>query len=108
MERVKTPTPWPSIVVKEGEWAGWTKFTADPFEEHSGPFYHRRGGEGSIFCAMRVSDKQLNGGGFIHGGALMTFADFCLFAIAQDELHEAPAVTVTLTASSLPLSPRAA
>ena len=57
MERAETATPWPSIVMGEGEWTGWTKFTADPFEEHAGPFYHRRTGEGSIRCAMRVSDK---------------------------------------------------
>lgn len=95
MESVNPATPWPSRVIDEGEWAGWTQFTADPFEQHAGPFYHRRTTDGSIRCAMRVSGKQLNGGGFIHGGALMTFADFCLFAVAQDALHEAPAVTAT-------------
>jgi uncharacterized protein (TIGR00369 family) len=105
MERVEAATPWPSRVVDEGEWAGWTQFTADPFEEHAGPFYHRRIEDGSILCAMRVSDQQLNGGGFIHGGALMTFADFCLFAIAQDELHEAPAVTATFNSEFIAAVP---
>jgi uncharacterized protein (TIGR00369 family) len=105
MGQAETATPWPSIVMVDGEWAGWTKSSADPFEEHAGPFYHRRTGEGTIRCAMRVSDKQLNGGGFIHGGALMTFADFCLFAIAQDDLHEAPAVTATFNSQFITAVP---
>lgn len=54
---------------------------------------------------MRVSDKQLNGGGFIHDGALMTFADFCLFAVAQGELHEAPAVTLTFSSEFVAAAP---
>lgn len=105
MEQVATATPWPCRVLDEGEWAGWTQFTADPFEEHVGPFYHRRQEQGPILCAMRVSEKQLNGGGSIHGGALMTFADFCLFAFAQDELHEANAVTVTFNSEFISAVP---
>jgi uncharacterized protein (TIGR00369 family) len=108
MERAQLATPWPSTVMEEGEWAGWTKFIADPFEEHAGPFYHRRYEQVSIRCAMRVSHQQLNGGGFIHGGALMTFADYCLFAIAQDELHEGPAVTATFNSEFISAVPAGA
>jgi uncharacterized protein (TIGR00369 family) len=95
MEQAEPVSPWPSTVVERGEWKGWTQFTSDPFEQHAGPFYHRREEDGSVRCSMRVVEKHLNGGGYIHGGALMTFADYCLFAIAQHELHDAPAVTAT-------------
>jgi len=37
----------------------------------------------------------LNGGGTIHGGALMSFADFSLFSIAHSELRDVKAVTLT-------------
>ena len=95
MDDTQGSSPWPSRLVNEGEWSGWTQFTADPFEEHAGPVFFRRDEDGAVRCGMRVEEKHLNGGHFIHGGALMTFADYCLFAIAQDELHDGPAVTAT-------------
>jgi uncharacterized protein (TIGR00369 family) len=91
--------------VDRGEWKGWIQFTSDPFEQLAGPFYHRRDENGSIRCAMRVGDTHLNGGGFIHGGALMTFADYCLFAIAQHELRTAPAVTATFNSEFIAAVP---
>jgi uncharacterized protein (TIGR00369 family) len=105
MERTKAVPPWPMRVVDEGDWKGWTQFTSDPFESHAGPFYHQREPDGSIRCAMRVADKHLNGGNFIHGGALMTFADYCLFAVAQDELHDTPAVTATFNSEFIAAVP---
>ena len=96
MNDMPEAAPWPSRVVDEGEWAGWTQFTGDPFEEHAGPFFYRRHDDGSIRCAMRVEHKHLNGGHFVHGGALMTFADYCLFAIALDDLCGEPAASLRL------------
>ena len=37
----------------------------------------------------------MNGGGAIHGGCLMSFADFSLFAIAHNALRDTHAVTMT-------------
>ena len=45
-------------------------------------------------CAFRVEKKHLNGASNVHGGAFMSFADYCLFAIASPIL-EGPAVTVS-------------
>jgi acyl-coenzyme A thioesterase PaaI-like protein len=86
---------WPKQVIKTGEWAGWSIYTSDPFEAHAGPFYHRRADNGLTVCAMRAETLHMNGGGYMHGGAIMTFADFALFAIAQPILKGAPAVTAT-------------
>src|ERR1035438_2525456 len=50
--------------------------------------------DGQIRCAFRVEKKHLNGSGNVHGGAFMSFADYCLFAIASPVL-QGPAVTVS-------------
>jgi len=69
-------------LVKEGPWAGWYHWEpVDFFEEHAGPFYCQPEGDG-ILCGFIPEAKNRNGGGNIHGGALMTFADYALFMIA--------------------------
>jgi acyl-coenzyme A thioesterase PaaI-like protein len=74
-------------VETEGEFAGWRTWIRDNFETHSGPFYHRMDENGRIQCAFRVGKKHLNGAGNVHGGCFMTFADYCLFALASPELQ---------------------
>jgi uncharacterized protein (TIGR00369 family) len=105
VEQEQLTTPWPSKIVESGWCAGWTQFVSDPFEAHAGPFFHRRLENRTIVCRMRVEPKHLNGGGFVHGGALMAFADFALFAIAQDELHEDSAVTATFNSEFISAVP---
>jgi uncharacterized protein (TIGR00369 family) len=82
--------------VTEGEFAGWRYWPEDHFEAHAGPYYFRRDGDGVVRCAFRVSRHHLNGGGSTHGGCLLTFADYCLFALAQDALADARGVTISL------------
>ena len=84
----------------EGEFSGWRTWTRDNFETHTGPFWHRMEDDGSIRCAFRVEKKHLNGGGNVHGGCLMTFADYCLFAFAAPIL-QGPAVTVSFASEFL-------
>ena len=62
--------------MEEGEFAGWNFWKGDPYETRSGPFFMRRDEDGSIVSAFRAEDKHMNGGGFLHGGCLMTFAPF--------------------------------
>ena len=83
-------------VVTEGEWAGWSFYPGgDPFEDLAGPFYCRIDDEGRRVCAFRAEAKHMNGGQFMHGGCVMTFADFCLFWIAREALGTGPSVTAT-------------
>jgi acyl-coenzyme A thioesterase PaaI-like protein len=77
----------------DGEFAGWRTWSRDSFETHTGPFWHRMEDDGSIRCAFRVEKKHLNGSHNVHGGCFMTFADYCLFAIAGPLLN-GPGVTV--------------
>ena len=86
--------------VTEGEFAGWTMFTDEAFEGMVGPFYYRAREDG-VRCAFRAEPRHLNAGGRMHGGCLMTFADFALFSIAHNELKENFAVTLSMTSEFL-------
>jgi acyl-coenzyme A thioesterase PaaI-like protein len=87
------------VTETEGEWAGWSRHPGgDPFEDLAGPFYHRKREDGVPVCAFRAERKHLNGGGFLHGGLMMTFADFSLFVIAHDVIADARTVTATFNA----------
>ena len=82
--------------ITEGEWAGWRNWGADPWEDAGGPFFYRVEDDGSVRCAFKAEPRHMNGGGFMHGGCLVTFADYALFAIAWKDLNESYAVTVSL------------
>jgi uncharacterized protein (TIGR00369 family) len=90
--------PWRPQLVTAGPWAGWGRYDTDPFETLTGPFYARRGDDGALVCAFRAEKKHMNGGGFMHGGCMVTFADYAIFMIAEAELEGAGSVTASLTA----------
>ncbi|MEL6540118.1 MAG: PaaI family thioesterase [Pseudomonadota bacterium] len=90
-----------AVQATEGEFAGWYHWNHDPYETQSGPFFMRREKDGSYLSAFRAEAKHMNGAGSMHGGCLMTFADFALFAIANDELDGAMAVTMNLSSDFL-------
>jgi acyl-coenzyme A thioesterase 13 len=84
-------------IVADGPFAGWTTWSngADPFETSVGPFCFKVRENGRALCAFEPQTRHLNGGGTIHGGALMGFVDFSLFAIAHNALGNEHAVTLT-------------
>jgi uncharacterized protein (TIGR00369 family) len=89
-------------LVETGDWAGWRTWSGlDPFEDQSGPFYFKEDEAGVVTTAFRAEAKHMNGGGFMHGGCMMTFADFSLFGIAWKELGSQHAVTVSLNGEFL-------
>jgi uncharacterized protein (TIGR00369 family) len=90
-----------TVLREDGEFAGWRYWEGDPYETRSGPFFMRREEDGGFLSAFRAEEKHMNGGGFLHGGCLMTFADFALFAIAMDELKGGHAVTMNLSGDFL-------
>jgi acyl-coenzyme A thioesterase PaaI-like protein len=87
-------------VETEGEFKGWRTWSRDNFETHNGPFWHRMDENGRVQCAFRVENKHLNGMRNVHGGAFMSFADYCLFAIASSVL-QGPGVTVSFACEFL-------
>lgn len=87
--------------VTEGPWAGWHSWSArDPFEELTGPYFSRLV-DGEPLCAMRLEGKHMNGLGGMHGGAMMSFADFALFALSGRARGGGPGVTVNLSGDFL-------
>jgi acyl-coenzyme A thioesterase PaaI-like protein len=87
-------------VATDGEFKGWRTWSRDSFESLSGPFWLRMVDQGRVQCAFRVEKKHLNGMGNVHGGCFMTFADYCLFAIASPVLQGA-GVTVSFASEFL-------
>lgn len=83
--------------VGDGEFAGWTNWPSDNWEMHGGPFYYRREADGSARCAFRAEAKHMNGQGHMHGGCMMTFADFAMFGIGAEALGKDRAVTVSMS-----------
>ncbi|NBW74353.1 MAG: PaaI family thioesterase [Sphingomonadaceae bacterium] len=82
LQQDETPRRAGLALITEGHWAGWYHWEpVDHFEEHAGPFYCKPDGD-SVLCGFIPEAKNRNGGGNIHGGALMTFADYALFMIA--------------------------
>jgi acyl-coenzyme A thioesterase PaaI-like protein len=87
-------------VETSGEFKGWRTWSRDSFESNTGPFWHRLDDDGRVRCAFRVEKKHLNGMGNVHGGCFMTFADYCLFAMAAPVL-QGPGVTVSFACEFL-------
>lgn len=90
-------TPTGPSVIADGPFAGWTTWSngADPYESVIGPFCFKVE-DGRARSAFEPKPHHLNGGGTVHGGALMSFADFALFAIAHSALSgNVKAVTLT-------------
>ena len=84
-------------LVPDGEWAGWRTWAGmDAFEDQTGPFYFQETADGAVRSAFRAEARHMNGGGFMHGGCMMTFADYSLFAISWKHLEDVRAVTVSL------------
>lgn len=85
-----------AVQATSGEFAGWWTWTRDNFEVHNGPFWHRDE-DGRIRCAFRLEKKHINGSGAVHGGCLMAFADYCLFAIGNTVLLDGRGVTLSFS-----------
>lgn len=74
------------------EWQG-----VDAFEDYTGPFYFKEEDSGDVRCAFVSEGKHVNGQEALHGGLLMTFADYSLFMFARKALKEQRAVTVSFS-----------
>jgi uncharacterized protein (TIGR00369 family) len=82
--------------VADGPFEGWLTWVGDPYEDMVGPFYFRTEDDGRTGGAFVPEAKHANGGGIVHGGALMSFADATIGAFLYIGLNGQFAVTVTL------------
>ncbi|MFT3724889.1 MAG: PaaI family thioesterase [Hyphomonadaceae bacterium] len=89
-----------ATVINSGPWAGWKTWKQDTFESGTGPFYTKTDENGRVICRFHAEPRHMNGGGFMHGGCFLTFADFACFAIAEEHT-QGPSVTVNLSGDFL-------
>lgn len=83
-------------IVRPPEFADWQVWgEEEPFEDYAGPFFFRKDDNGNYVSGFLGAPQHMNGGGYLHGGMLMSFADYALFVIAFDELADAHAVTIS-------------
>ena len=68
----------------------------DPFEELVGPLCFKEDTDGQLRFAFEATPRHANTAGQIHGGMLMTFADFALCLAAIQGLPGERCVTVSL------------
>ncbi|WP_200876089.1 PaaI family thioesterase [Ruegeria halocynthiae] len=93
----------PNLVTQQtGEFASWSTWDDEPYEHDLvGPFYFRTDDKGPV-CAFRAERRHMNAGNIMHGGCLMSFADFSLFVIAADHFDaDSYAVTVSFSTEFL-------
>lgn len=65
----------------------YTMFTPpDPFEDHVGPFFFNIGADAraadSVHCVLPTHAAHANYAGGVHGGTILTFADYALCLVA--------------------------
>jgi uncharacterized protein (TIGR00369 family) len=66
----------------------------DAAEDHIGPFFFKFDG-GVLKSAFRVEERHCNSHESIHGGVLMTFADYTLCVAANGGSHDESVSTVS-------------
>ena len=69
----------------------------DPFEMYAGPLYAREQ-DGERTYGFRVQPHHANSGGAIHGGMLLTFADYAMCCAAIHGVQGEAPITVSLNA----------
>lgn len=77
-----TDTPAPEVPAGFREWRG-----VSPAEDHMGPFYYRRDDAG-LSLGFRVAPHNCNGLGTLHGGVMMSFADYAVTMVALQGVDE--------------------
>ena len=74
----------------------------DPAEDHIGPFYYEPKGAAAFGgYGLQLQAHHCNAMGSVHGGVLMTFADFALCMAATDHYETETCVTVSFSCEFL-------
>ena len=84
--------------------ARYSVFTPpDPFEDHVGPFYFRIDGDatkaGTVHCVLPTEARHGNYRGGVHGGAILTFADYALCLVAGRAADKGTNTSFAMTVS---------
>lgn len=74
----------------------WVSRVGEPFEDKSGPFFHRALEDGSVIGAFVADGSHGIGIGIVHGGCLLTLVDYTMFTAAKRAIGDGEAVTASL------------
>ncbi len=66
----------------------------DPAEDYIGPFYYQGNSDNRRY-AFRAEDRHANVTNVVHGGVLMTFADYALCMEATNNYEQEDCVTIS-------------
>ena len=79
--------------------AGWESWQGnDPYEDTAGPFFMKLNAEpGKHRSAFLCTVGHMNGGGFLHGGMLMTFTDRAMGQTARLTVQATRSATISMT-----------
>jgi uncharacterized protein (TIGR00369 family) len=67
----------------------------EPFDDKAGPFFHRLDPEGRLIAAFKADRSHLNGISVVHGGCLVTLADYSMFTLSAQNADD-DFVTISL------------
>lgn len=70
--------------------------TDDGFNDFVGPLYQQQVSDTDWTFWFTPEQRHLNGGGAVHGGMLMSFADHVLGKIVWEAVDQQPCVTMSL------------
>ena len=79
----------------------------DPAEDLIGPFYLKRS-DSHCETGLYTESRHTNKLGTVHGGVLMTFADYTLCAVGKTGSNDDSIVTVSLTTEFVRAAPAVA
>lgn len=79
--------------------ADWRHWNGDPAEDRIGPFFHSHIGDAAQ-TALAVEPHHCNTYGIVHGGVLLTLADYTLCLAGMDNTEQGCA-TVSLNSEFL-------
>lgn len=81
---------------------GWKVFAVTGgFEELVGPLYWRRDDGGAVRYGFRAAARHANPRGVVHGGMLMSFADYVLGSTVWVAVEKRPCATASLNCDFL-------
>lgn len=75
---------------------GYERVEDDAFNSFVADMYAKKRDDGTLHFKFKPEKRHLNGGGVVHGGMLMTFADLVLGHAVWAATDEVPCTTMSL------------
>lgn len=75
---------------------GYERVEDEAFNSFVADMYAKKGDDGGLLFKFKPEQRHLNGGGVVHGGMLMTFADLVLGHAVWDATDMAPCTTMSM------------